>query len=264
MSAIDISVVVPAYNEERDIAGTVAAVRAFLQERGGTWEILVVDNASTDATCARLAPLLDGDAVRLLVNDRNHGKGYSVARGMREARGALRLHCDADCAPSLRSLPAMLAAVEDADLVVGSRLAPGARLGQRQPLRRRIVGRSFVLLCRAMLAEPTTDLFCGFKLWRAEAADATFARLRLEGWTFDAEAIALARALGFRIREVGIDWADRDGSRLSMARVLVPVVRELWWARGHVRREAALAPPRVRPEPSQPAAPVPGAADSAR
>jgi len=132
----------------------------------------------------------------------------------------------------------MLALLEDADVVVGSRLAPGARLGQRQRLPRRIVGRSFVLLCRAVLSEPTTDLYCGFKLWRGPVAEDVFARIHLDGWTFDAEALAMARALGYRLRETGIVWTDREGSRLSMARVLVPVVRELIAARRHIRREA--------------------------
>ena len=86
-----------------------------------------------------------------------------------------------------------------------------------------------------MLGEPTRDLFCGFKLWRADAAEAAYSRTRLEGWVFDAEALALARALGYRLARDGIAWSDREGSRLSMPRVLVPVVRELLAARAHVR-----------------------------
>jgi dolichyl-phosphate beta-glucosyltransferase len=234
-----ISVVVPAYNEERGIAATVTALRDWLQARDPRpFEVIVVDNASADRTAAEVGALADGERVQLLRNERNRGKGYSVRRGMLAARGELRLHCDADCAPSLASLPGMLALLEDADIVVGSRLAPGARVGRRQPLPRRIVGRSFVLLCRAVLAEPTTDLYCGFKLWRAPVAEDVLARIHLDGWTFDAEALAMARALGYRLRETGIVWADREGSRLSMARVLVPVVRELIAARRHIRREA--------------------------
>ena len=234
-----ISVVVPAYNEERGIAATVTALRDWLQARDPRpFEVIVVDNASADRTAAEVRALADGERVQLLCNERNRGKGYSVRRGMLAARGELRLHCDADCAPSLASLPGMLALLEDADVVVGSRLAPGARVGRRQPLPRRIVGRSFVLLCRAVLAEPTTDLYCGFKLWRAPVAEDVFARIHLDGWTFDAEALAMARALVYRLRETGIVWADREGSRLSMARVLVPVVRELIAARRHIRREA--------------------------
>jgi dolichyl-phosphate beta-glucosyltransferase len=232
-------VVVPAYNEERGIATTVQTLRDWLDERGGDFELIVVDNASTDATVERVEPLVDGERVRLLRNERNRGKGHSLRRGMLEARGELRLHCDADCAVCLPSLPGMLESIGEADVVVGSRLAAGARLGRRQPLRRRIAGRGFQQLCRLLLREPTTDLFCGFKLWRDEAAVAAYSRTRLEGWTFDAEVLAMARALGYRLRETGIVWDDREGSRVRMGHVIVPVVRELLAARRHVRREAA-------------------------
>jgi dolichyl-phosphate beta-glucosyltransferase len=237
-----ISVVVPAYNEERGIAGTVESLRGWLEKRGGEYEVIVVDNASTDATVTRLEPLTDGARVRVLRNERNRGKGHSVRRGMLEARGELRLHCDADCSVCLPSLPGMLDLIEDADVVVGSRLAEGASVARRQPLRRRIAGRGFQQLCRLTLREPITDLFCGFKLWRAEAAEDAYSRIRLDGWTFDAEVIAMARALGYRLRETGIVWTDRDGSRVEMSRVVLPVVRELLAARRNVRREARRQP----------------------
>ena len=248
-----ISVVIPAYNEERGIAATVERVRGWLEANGDPYEVIVVDNASTDATLERLAPLLDEPRVRALRNERNRGKGYSMRRGMLAARGELRLHCDADCGESFRSLPRMLGLLDDADVVVGSRLAPGADVGQRQPLHRRIVGRTFVELCRRVLREPTHDLFCGFKLWRAEAAEAAYARTELEDWVFDAEVLAMARALGYRLTETGIAWADREGSRLSMPCVLVPAVRDLMAARRTVRAAPLGAPARkLVPEPAEP------------
>jgi glycosyltransferase involved in cell wall biosynthesis len=253
------SVVIPAYNEERGIAATVSQAAAWLEARDRSYEIIVVDNASVDATAERLRPLLDRGRVRLLRNDVNRGKGFSVKRGMLDARGTLRLHCDADCTASFASLEAMLELLEAADVVVGSRLAGGARLGRRQPLARRIVGRSFVLLCRALLGEPTQDLFCGFKLWRGPAAVDVFSRVSLDGWVFDAESLAMARARGYRIREVGIHWSDREGSRLSPVRVLIPVVRELLAARANVRRRAAEAREPDRPVPvgTEPLVPEP-------
>jgi glycosyltransferase involved in cell wall biosynthesis len=241
MSGPRLSVVVPAFNEEKGIAATIRLLDGWLEERGGSYEILVVDNASTDRTAERVEELADGERVRLLRNPSNRGKGHSMRRGMLEATGDLRLHCDADCAGSLPSLPHMLELIEDNDVVVGSRLAEGARVGRRQPLRRRIAGRSFQQLCRLVLREPTTDLYCGFKLWRGEAAEDAYSRTRLEGWTFDAEVLAMARALGYRIRETGIVWTDREDSRVRMGRILVPVVRELLAARRHVRREARRA-----------------------
>jgi dolichyl-phosphate beta-glucosyltransferase len=233
-STSSLSVVVPAYNEERGIVGTIEQLRAWLEADGREWEIIVVDNASTDSTVSLLQPLLD-DRIRLLENETNRGKGYSVKRGMLAARGELRLHCDADCAPSLESLPAMLDLIDGADVVTGSRLAEGARVA-RQPVRRRIVGRTFVQLCRLVLREPTRDLFCGFKLWRAEAATESYGRIHLEGWVYDAEVFAMARALGFEIRETGVVWIDREGSRLSMRALVFSAVRDLLAARRHVRK----------------------------
>ena len=247
------SVVVPAFNEEVAVAGTVTAVRTWLEASGRPWEIVVVDNASTDTTVERLEPLLDSELVRLLPNERNMGKGFSVRRGMLATTGELRLHCDADCAPSVASLDRMLELLDHADVVTGSRLAEGANVARRQPLRRRVVGRSFQQLCRLMLGEPTRDLFCGFKLWRGETAEAVFSQVTIDGWVFDAEALAVARALGYRITETGIVWNDREGSRLSMARVLGPVLRELVEARKQVKaatkRARAASDPLV-PEPA--------------
>jgi len=248
-----ISVVIPAFNEERGIVGTVEQATGWLDAHGEPYELIVVDNASTDRTPELLAPLVDEPRVQVLRNDRNRGKGHSMRRGMLAATGELRLHCDADCAGSFRSLPGMLELLEDADVVVGSRLAAGADVGRRQPLHRRVVGRTFVELCRRALREPTHDLFCGFKLWRAEAAEAAYSRTRLDDWVFDAEVLAMARALGYRLTETGIAWTDREGSRLSMPRVLVPAVRDLMAARRTVREASLSAPARqLVPEPAEP------------
>jgi dolichyl-phosphate beta-glucosyltransferase len=231
------SVVVPAYNEEQTIASTVLAIRSWLEDRKRPFEIVVVDNASQDRTVTELEPLLD-DSVRLLRNDRNHGKGYSVRRGMLEANGALRLLCDADCAPSLASLDRMVQEIEHADVVVGSRTVSGARVEHGQPFRRRLVGWPFIALTRLVMAEPTRDVYCGFKLWRAAAAQAVFSRQRLDGWVFDAESLGLARRLGLRIREVGIVWVNREASKLSIFQTLGPALRELLAARRSVKEQA--------------------------
>ena len=243
MAAPALSVVVPAYNEAAGIAATLQSLHATVGRLGLDHEILVIDNASTDGTADLVAGLGD-PGVRVLRNAENLGKGASLRRGMLEAQGTLRLHCDADCGPSVHALERMVGLAERYDVVVGSRLAPGADVGRRQPVRRRIAGRSFGLLCRAVLREPTRDLFCGFKLWRAPAAEAVYRATALTGWTFDAETLAMARALGFAITETGIPWTDREGSRLSMPRVIVPVTRELLEARGRVRRvaQARIAP----------------------
>jgi dolichyl-phosphate beta-glucosyltransferase len=228
-----LSVVVPAYNEEETIAVTLTALRERLEAGGRPYEILVVDNASEDRTVERVES--HEAEVRVLRNDVNRGKGFSVRRGMLEASGELRLLCDADCAPSLVSLDRMIEAMDHADVAVGSRIAPGADVGRTQPIGRRLVGWPFIALTRLLLSEPTRDIYCGFKLWRAAAAQAVFSRQTLDGWVFDAEVLALSRRLGFRVREVGIVWVNREASKLSIRRTLVPAVKELLAARRNVR-----------------------------
>jgi dolichyl-phosphate beta-glucosyltransferase len=245
VSAPWISVIVPAYNEEKGIADLVATLRSRLEGYQRPFEVIVVDNGSEDGTAAIVEALADGNRIRLLRNEVNRGKGFSVRRGMIEARGELRLLCDADCGPSLASLPDMLEAMENADVVAGSRSKSGAKVDRQQPLRRRLVGWPFIALTRTLLREPTKDVYCGFKLWRDNAAQAVFSRQRLTGWVFDAEVLALARGLGFRVTEVGVAWADRRGSKLSIRQVLIPAVRELLAARRNVR--AQLQQARQRP-----------------
>jgi glycosyltransferase involved in cell wall biosynthesis len=248
------SVVVPAYNEEAGIVELVEVLHERLGELDRPYEIVVVDNASQDRTVELLQPLV-GERVRVLRNNANRGKGFSVRRGMLDARGDVRLLCDADCGPSLVSLPAMLRALENADVVAGSRVASGAHVDRRQPLRRRLVGWPFIALTRLLMHEQTRDVYCGFKLWRGNAAEAVFSRQRLTGWVFDAEVLALARGLGFRVTEVGVAWTDRRGSKLSIRQVLIPAVRELLDARRNVRAQihAARRQPGGAREPSEPA-----------
>jgi dolichyl-phosphate beta-glucosyltransferase len=248
------SVVVPAYNEEQAIGATLEALREWLDAAGRPYEIVVVDNASQDGT-ADVVHGLGDERVRLLVNDANRGKGFSVRRGMLETTGELRLLCDADCGSSLASLGRMVDASRESHVVVGSRVAEGAEVGRGQPLRRRLVGWPFIALTRLLMAEPTRDVYCGFKLWHGTAAEAVFPLQELEGWTFDAEVLALARRLGFTVREVGIVWTDRDGSRLSIRHVLLPVLGELLAARRNVRRQARGSAALAAPAPPEPRVP---------
>ncbi len=234
------SLIIPVLNEEGEIDRLLTAARRVLRERGGEWEILVVDNASTDRTLEVAAPYVDGTTIRVLRNDANRGKGFSIRRGMVEAVGDLRLMCDADCVDSLPSLSHMeAAAAAGADVVVGSRVGREAQVSRQQPLRRRFVGLGFIGLSRLVMGPLPRDIYCGFKLWRGTCAQVVFERSRVDGWAFDAEALALARRLGFSVTEVGIEWRNRPDSRLSIGNVMLPVVRELWEARRSVRRSAA-------------------------
>jgi dolichyl-phosphate beta-glucosyltransferase len=231
-----LSIVIPVLNEENEIARILTAAVALLEERDGEWEIIIVDNASTDQTAARAEPFVDGIRVRFLPNDVNRGKGYSIRRGMLEASSDLRLMCDADSVASLPSLAHMEDVAQTVDIVVGSRLSKGARVSRQQSLRRRFVGVGFIALTHLAMGRLPRDVFCGFKLWRGDVAQAVFERVKLDGWVFDAEALAMARRMGYSIEETGIEWENRPDSRLSIRHVLLPVVGELMQARRNVGR----------------------------
>jgi dolichyl-phosphate beta-glucosyltransferase len=237
------SVVIPVFNEEEEITTVVPAVVRALEARGADWEILVVDNASEDLTAERMAPFTGDSRIRLLRNESNRGKGYSVRRGMLEATGELRLLCDADCTLSLASLPAMEALIGECEIVAGARNAADSQVARYQPIQRRAASLAFIFLCRRVMGEPLRDVFCGFKLFTAAAAQDVFSRTRIEGWAFDAEALALARAMGYRVQACGIVWVHRPGSRLSMTRIVIPVLRELVAARAHLRTQSASPAP---------------------
>ncbi len=234
--APSLSIIIPVLNEEDEIVRILSGAQAMLGERVGDWEILVVDNASTDRTCERVASFFDDARIRLLRNDHNRGKGFSIRRGMLEAAGDHRLMCDADCVTSLHSLSHLEDALGEVDVAVGSRLSAGARVERQQPVSRRIVGFGFLALTRIMMGPLPRDVYCGFKLWRGAVAQRVFEHVHLDGWAFDAEALAIARRLGYSVREVGIEWTNRSDSRLSIGNVLLPVTGELWAARRNVRR----------------------------
>jgi dolichyl-phosphate beta-glucosyltransferase len=235
-----LSVIIPMYNESDEVDTILPAVRQTLEARGGEWEIIAVDNASTDDTVARVTAYLEAPWIRLIRNSENRGKGYSVRRGMLAARGERRLICDADCAPSLASLPDLEARLETADIVAGARNAEDSHVERTQPIHRRAASLAFIFLCRQVMGEPLRDVFCGFKLFTGAAAEDIFSRVTIEGWAFDAEALALARALGYRAVPCGITWNHRPGSRLSLIHVAIPVLRELAATRRSLRRQGPL------------------------
>lgn len=239
MSVPRLSVVIPAFNEEQRLPPTLARLRAYLDSRAQPYELVVVDDGSSDRTAA-CAREVGHDVVRVLVNERNRGKGYSVKRGMLAAAGALRLMTDADLSTPIEDLPRLEAAIEQGcGVAIGSRAVRGANVEVPQGGLREGAGRAFNLLVRAVALPQIQDTQCGFKLFTAEAAQAAFAQARLDGFAFDVEALFLARRAGIRIAEVPVTWrndvavASRVGP-WNGARAFLDVLRlrlEVWRGR---------------------------------
>ena len=231
------SVVVPAYNEVAGIAATVGRLSRYLASTRLSWEIVVVDDGSADATAATVEALAAADAHVRLVRGGRRGKGAAVRRGMLEAAGTWRFMADADLSMPPENIERFFAALRSADpaphVLIGSREAPGAeRVGE--PWRRHMAGRAFNLLVRLFLLPGIHDTQCGFKLFSAEAVTTLFPRTTIDGFAFDVEVLTLARRGGYGVREVGVEWHCRSDSRVSLwrgAAAFGDILRVYWNAR---------------------------------
>ena len=225
----EVSVIIPAYNEAERIAPTVVAAHAYFSGRGVPYEIIVVDDASTDRT-AEIVERLAADApeVRLARQERNEGKGAAIARGMREARGAVRLFADADGATPFSEFEKLEAALQEgADIAFGSRAMPGSVLEPPQPPLRRLLGVGTRLVIQSTNLPWVRDSQCGFKAFTAEAADAIFPHLRTNRFGTDIEILVLARRLGLKAVEIGVLWRDQAGSTVGRSAYLQTLVEDL-------------------------------------
>ncbi|TMQ11142.1 MAG: glycosyltransferase family 2 protein [Deltaproteobacteria bacterium] len=236
---VDLSIVVPAYNEEHRLAPTLARLSAFLSTLPMRSEIVVVDDGSRDATCAVVeAAMAHTPNLRLVRQTPNRGKGAAVRLGMREARGQIRVMSDADGSMPPEQLPRLLAPILSckADIAIGSRYAPGARTDVKQPWYRVVWSRLANRVIQRSLVPGVRDTQCGFKAFTAEAARALFSVGRIDGWAFDLEILALARRTGFAIAEVGVEWTDDRRSRVNPLKDMWKVVREAMTIRRNLKR----------------------------
>jgi dolichyl-phosphate beta-glucosyltransferase len=236
---VDLSVVIPAYNEELRLLPTLERLHAYLTSQPLRYEIVVVDDGSRDGTCAlveREASRIAG--LRLVRQMPNRGKGAAVRLGMLEARGQIRVMCDADGSMPPEQLPALLAPIVacKAAIAIGSRYAPGAKTDVKQPGYRVLWSRLCNKVIQRSLVPGVRDTQCGFKAFTAEAARELFGVARIDGWAFDLEILALARRRGWAIAEVGVEWKDDRRSRVNPLVDMWKVVREALTIRRNLRK----------------------------
>jgi glycosyltransferase involved in cell wall biosynthesis len=218
LSALFLSIVIPAHNEEARLPNTLEKVYSFLQAQKYTAEVIVVENGSRDATLEIAKAYSAGHPQFRILQERERGKGLAVRTGMLAARGEYRFMCDADFSMPVaeinRFLPPALGAY---DVAIASREAPGA-VRYNEPAYRHLVGRVFNTLIRRIALPDLQDTQCGFKCFRAAAAEDLFHRQTLTGWSFDVEVLFIARQLGYRIVELPIPWYFNPESKISVLR----------------------------------------------
>ena len=214
------SIIIPAYNESDRIASTLERVLRYAGEQHWSAEIIVVDDGSRDTTTDIVRQHMQRNAaVRLLQNPGNRGKGYSVRNGMLHANGEVLLFSDADLSSPIEEANKLFAAIESgAEVAIGSRWLQSELQTRRQPMHRQLFGRVFNLLLRIVLGLSFKDTQCGFKAFSRRSAEVLFRLQQIERWGFDPELLFLARRLGFKVAEVPVAWAHREGTRLSPLR----------------------------------------------
>jgi dolichyl-phosphate beta-glucosyltransferase len=249
------SIVIPAYNESARLGATLEKVLAHVRAQGWDAEVIVVNDGSRDNTADIVRAFsAKNPMLRLLENPGNRGKGYSVRNGMLKARGRVVLFSDADLSSPIEEAPKLFEALEEgADIAIGSRWLRAETQTQRQPLHRQLFGRIFNLALRLTLGLKFKDTQCGFKAFKQPAVQAIFPLQKIERWGFDPEILFLARKLKFKVREVSVAWAHREGTSINPlvdgSRMVMEMLRIRWY---DLTGKYGGAPPLT-----QPAKPIP-------
>ena len=228
--ARELSVVLPVYDEARVLEATFAELVPHLEGLGKDFEIVCVDDGSTDGSWEILQRLAAEDVrVRIERLPENRGKGAAVRRGVLLAEGEHVVFMDVDLSTPLDEMSGFLGALESGyHVVIGNRRAPGSRITRHQPWLRETLGRGFTVLTRLALAPGVHDFTCGFKAFQREAAKKIFERSTLNGWAFDAELVVIAHALELKLAQVPVAWHDQEGSKVRVVAAVLGSLRDLF------------------------------------
>jgi dolichyl-phosphate beta-glucosyltransferase len=219
MTTPDLSIIIPAYNEEALIPGTLDDLQTYMSARPEKYEIIVVDDGSQDKTAASIQAWQKRSStdLHLLINPKNMGKGFSIRRGVLESRGRYVIFIDADLPYELYAIDDFLKALQNGcDLAIGSRVLPGSQVNG-VPALRYFAGQVFSWMVQAVLFRGLPDTQCGFKSFKSAAAKEIFRRLTIGGFGFDVELLFIARKLKFGIKPIAVHMIEhRQRSRVRL------------------------------------------------
>lgn len=217
-SPVFLSIIFPAHNEASRLPDTLKKVDDFVKRQSFTYEVLIVENASSDATLRIAREFASEHEYATVIHDDLAGKGRAVQKGMLAARGAYRFICDVDLSMPVEEIIHFLPPeLNGYDVAIASREAKGAvRYGE--PAYRHFVGRVFNSLVQILTLPELNDTQCGFKCFTARAAETLFPKMTIFGWTFDVEILAIARQKKYRLVEVPIPWYYQPRSKINVLR----------------------------------------------
>jgi dolichyl-phosphate beta-glucosyltransferase len=225
-----VSVVIPAFNEELRIGPTLDAVFSYVARHYPHYELIVVDDGSRDRTADVVRDFIGrGGLLKLLVNDRNRGKGYSVKRGALSSSGDIIAFTDADQSVPIEELPRFIGAIEEGfDMAIGSRALRDSDIIRRQAVWRETMGKIFNLFVQASVLRGIRDTQCGFKCFSRPCAMDLFSAMRLDGFAFDVELLYLAGLRGYRIKELPVKWVNSPESTVNPFSDSAAMLKELF------------------------------------
>jgi dolichyl-phosphate beta-glucosyltransferase len=231
----DLSIVIPAYNEESRIEPTIRDMIGYCRAAGRTFELILVDDGSQDGTSTVGWNLADEfPELRLIRLAANHGKGYAVRTGIVNAIGRTVLFADADGATPIKEIERLESALDaGADVAVGSRALRAEGIRVHAKLYRHLIGRTFHFLVEWLADGGVKDTQCGFKLFRSAVAQDLFSRMRMNGFSFDVEVLAMAKRRGYRVAEVPVNWTHQPGSKVRLTLDSLRMAADLVRIRAH-------------------------------
>lgn len=235
---VDLSIVIPVFNEEERIVNTITLLDAYLREQLQSYELIISDDGSHDDSPTLVREqCVEGGNVRLIRHRQNQGKGAAVRRGILAARGEFIVFTDADLSYSVETIGKCIEALGQHDLAVGSRNLPGSDIEITPPAMRRLAGPIFKAAVRHLVIDGFSDTQCGFKGFRAQAAREIFTHCNINGFSFDVEVLALARLFGYRVKEVPVRLlVDSSDSRINLTTDPFLMIRELLQIRKRIRQ----------------------------
>jgi dolichyl-phosphate beta-glucosyltransferase len=225
------SIVIPAYNERNRIESCVRSVAAWRATKPGgwEWEVILVDDGSTDATppvASRIAAELSLP-LTILRHSRNRGKGAAIRTGVLASTGDPVLISDTDLSTPLSEWIKLAERLPTHPVAIGSRGLDEHLVGRSQPAYRRLLGKAGNVLVRLLAVPGIRDTQCGFKLFRGDVARELFAKARVDGFAYDMEVLFLARRQGYAIAEVPVLWFNSPESKVSVVRHAIPTLLDL-------------------------------------
>ena len=226
-----LSVIIPAYNEEKRIRKTISRLSAYLKKHFPENEIIIVDDGSTDRTYAILKELqANRPDLKLFHYEPNQGKGFAVKQGVYQSSGGIVVFTDADLSTPVFEIKRFVTLMKEKNVpvLIGSRSIPGASIKIRQPFYRESMGKVFNCFVRLLTPIRFRDTQCGFKMFRRDAAEKIFAETRQSGFTFDVEVLLLARKFGFQTMEIPVTWINNRRSKVNPVSDSWAMFRDLW------------------------------------